>query len=121
MQISGSNPLWEPMWERQKYETRRMFVCFKLYRDLPYGAKDPLTGKTAKLTTRSHVKVAHRLGVSTQYINRLSRQWSWVQRVTAWDKKIEAEEKSKVVKQYYPTRKELLKFLAIGMLISLPG
>lgn len=69
-----------------------MFECFKLYRDLPYGAKDPTTQETIPPATRSHAKVAQRLGISTQYINRLSRQWNWVDRVTAWDRKIEEEE-----------------------------
>ena len=59
-------------WERQANETSRQFASFQTYRD-------------THPTVRSLAKVGQQLGCSTTYIERLSAQWKWVDRASAWD------------------------------------
>ena len=59
-------------WERQANETSRQFASFQLYRD-------------THPTVRSLARVAEQLCQSTTYIERLSQQGEWVERVRRWD------------------------------------
>lgn len=59
-------------WEQQTAETSRQFAVFQTYRDL-----HPLE--------RSLALVGRKLGVSTSYVERLSAERDWVERVRAFD------------------------------------
>lgn len=62
----------EPLWEKQKGESKKAFDAFVLYRD---GGKH-----------RSYAAVASELGKSKTLIERWGRTWHWVVRVAAYDR-----------------------------------
>jgi hypothetical protein len=62
-------------WERQQGETAKAYEAFVIYRDM--GLE------------RSLAKVGRRLGISTKYIERLSKRWRWRERTRAFDGRIE--------------------------------
>ena len=60
-----------PIYYRQPKESAKAFAAFQLYRDM--GVE------------RSLAKVGQQLGKSTPLMERWSKRWNWVARVTAWD------------------------------------
>ena len=59
------------LWERQPGESAKAFEAFCIYRDMG--------------VSRSARKVSEKLGKSRQLLSRWSAQYSWVDRVDAWD------------------------------------
>lgn len=64
-------------WEKQANETSKAFEAFVTYREI--GA------------SRSHIKVARRLGKSVQLISRWSRRHNWTQRVSEYDQDLDRQ------------------------------
>ena len=60
-------------WDRQPGESPQAWAGFQIYRDM--GPAE-----------RSHAKVASEMGRRRNSINKWSRKYQWVDRVTVWDK-----------------------------------
>src|SRR3974377_1753660 len=67
----GDREMSTPIYYRQPKERAKAFEAFQLYRDM--GVE------------RSLAKVGQQLGKSTPLMERWSKRWNWVARVTAWD------------------------------------
>lgn len=103
MGISEKNPLRDPHWERQKYETASQFRYFVAYRDLPYGLIHPDTSSPVPPVTRTLEKVAKLHKVSLTRMAELSSAWKWVERARDYDShldRIEQEERRRVRREY---------------------
>jgi hypothetical protein len=58
-------------WESQKFETRKAFQAFVIYRDMGIN--------------RSYRKVANQLGKSQTLIHRWAKRWEWQKRITDFE------------------------------------
>lgn len=71
-------------WERQKGESEKAYEAFSTYRDM--GEK------------RTFSAVAEKLRKSDTLIRRWKNQWSWQERVRAYDNDLEREARAKAIK-----------------------
>ena len=83
-------------WARRPTETSRMFSAFASYRNLPP-------------TVRSLAKVAEELGVSSTYVERLSRQHRWVERATAFDDEQDVQRRGRLLAHREEAEKHYLR------------
>lgn len=58
-------------WDQQPHETGKAYAAFLVYRDLGHG--------------RTAAEVARHFGKSAELIRRWRKQWTWDERVAAWD------------------------------------
>lgn len=75
----------KPEWERQKGETDKGFSYFKIYRDLPIGAYDPLLEVNITPRPRSVQEAADIVGRSYSLLNKMCADWKWTLRCRAYD------------------------------------
>jgi hypothetical protein len=73
-------------WDQQAGETARQFEAFRRYRN-----RTP--------AERSLAKVGQELGVSTSYLERLSSELQWMQRVAAWDHEQDLLDRARSVRE----------------------
>ncbi len=92
-------------WERQPGEGTKAYEAFSTYRDMGYD--------------RSIAKVAEKLGKSEALLERWSRTYKWVERVTAWDVEADRLATKKLLKDIANTRarqrKQALKMQVKGL------
>lgn len=71
----------EPVWERQPGETQRAFAAFKVYRDTPTRDRSIRAACASYYPNLSGGPFTSKL----RYWEKLSSQWSWVQRVEEFE------------------------------------
>ena len=67
----------EPLWEKQKGESKKAFDAFVIYRDAGVA--------------RSYTLVSQQLGKSRTVVERWGRTWHWVTRIAAFDREQDRE------------------------------
>lgn len=112
MPINETNPLREPYWDKQKYETAQAYRAFRVYLRMPYGATVKLPNKpetSHEPADRSLSILAQWLYASKTLVANWSRSWKWQDRVAAYDKvlrRAEDKERARVRMQYARTLEE---------------
>lgn len=89
----------DPLWERQKGESKQAYQAFEVYRDQE---------------KRSYAAVGRTLGKSKTQIEKWGARWHWVVRVAGWDRELERD-KIKAAKTIRTAALDRQRAIAVSM------